>query len=172
MSASTLVLTGALRPGPDNFPSVCQHHQVVQAHIDAEVAAHRLIGPVPDSLASLCHCSPIGLIPKPHQPGRWRLIVDLSAPRGSSVNDAIASSLAQMHYSSVLDAADLIRELGPGTRMAKMVHQAYRNLPVHADDHPLLAIRWGQSIYIDTALPFGLWSAPKIFSAFADALHG
>ena len=161
----------SLRPGPGNFPSVRQHHQVVEAHIDVEVAAHRLIGPVPDSLASLCHCSPIGLIPKPHQPGRWRLIVDLSAPRGSSVNDAIASSLAQMHYSSVLDAADLIRELGPGTRMAKMdLHQAYRNLPVHADDHPLLAIRWGQSTYIDTALPFGLRSAPKIFSAFADAL--
>ena len=55
--------------------------------------------------------------------------------------------------------------------MAKMdLHQAYRNLPVHADDHPLLAIRWGQSTYIDTALPFGLRSAPKIFSVFADAL--
>ena len=70
----------SLRPGPGNFPSVRQHHQVVEAHIDAEVAAHRLIGPVPDSLTSLCHCSPIGLIRKPHQPGRWRLIVDLSAP--------------------------------------------------------------------------------------------
>ena len=75
----------SLWPGPGNFPSVCQHHQVVEAHIDAEVAAHRLIGPVPDSLASLCHCSPIRLIPKPHQPGRWRLIVDLLAPHGSSV---------------------------------------------------------------------------------------
>ena len=76
-----------------------------------------------------------------------------------------------MHYSSVQDAAYMIRTLGPGTLMAKMdLHQAYRILPVHADDHPLLAIRWGQSTYIDTALPFGLRSAPKIFSAFADAL--
>ena len=30
-------------------------------------------------------------------------------------------------------------------------------------------IRWGPAIYLDTALPFGLCSAPKIFSAFADA---
>ena len=38
------------------------------------------------------------------------------------------------------------------------------------DDHPLLAIKWGPAIYLDTALPFGLRSAPKIFSASADAL--
>ena len=50
------------------------------------------------------------------------------------------------------------------------LHQAYRNIPVHADDHPLLAIRWGQHKYVDIALPFGLRSAPKIFSAVADAL--
>ena len=34
------------------------------------------------------HCSPIGLIPKPHQ-----LIVDLSAPRDRRVNDGIPADL-------------------------------------------------------------------------------
>ena len=43
-------------------------------------------------------------------------------------------------------------------------------LPVHADGHPLLAIQWGTDTFIDTALPFGLRSAPKIFSAVSDAL--
>ena len=43
-------------------------------------------------------------------------------------------------------------------------------VPVHPDDHPLLSIRWGQEVYIDIALPFGLRSAPKIFSAVSDAL--
>ena len=47
---------------------------------------------------------------------------------------------------------------------------AYRVIPVHPDDHPLLGIQWGQDTFIDTALPFGLRSAPKIFSAVADAL--
>ena len=76
-----------------------------------------------------------------------------------------------MRYASVLDAAAMIRHLGAGTLMAKVdLQNAYRVLPVHANDHPLLAIRWGQDIYVDTALPFGLRSAPKIFSAFADAL--
>lgn len=61
--------------------------------------------------------------------------------------------------------------MGQRTMLAKMdLHHAYRVLPVHADDHPLLEIQWDSGVYVDTALPFGLRSAPKIFSAFADAL--
>ena len=161
----------SLRPAPGNLVSVNQHCQLVEQHIGEEVSACRLLGPLPAHLAIHCHSSPIGLIPKPHQPGKWRLIVDLSSPRGNSVNDAIATFSCHMHYASVVDAARMITELGPGTLLAKMdLHQAYRNVPVHADDHPLLAIKWGPHTYIDTALPFGLRSAPKIFSAVADAL--
>ena len=97
--------------------------------------------------------------------------MDLSAPRDHSVNDAISSEAAQMRYTSVLDAATRVRSMGPGTLMAKVdLENAYRILPVHPDEHPLLPIRWRQVTYLDTALPFGLRSAPKIFSAFADAL--
>ena len=71
----------------------------------------------------------------------------------------------------MLDAATIVRRLGRGTVLAKIdLLHAYRVIPVHPDDHPLLAIKWDQDIFIDAALPFGLCSAPKIFSAFADAL--
>ena len=54
-------------------------------------------------------------------------------------------------YASVLNAADMIRQLGPGTLMAKVdLHQAYRILPVHADDHPLLGIQWGAATYLES----------------------
>ena len=36
------------------------------------------------------HVSRIGVIPKKHQAGKWRLIVDLSYPEGQSINDGIA----------------------------------------------------------------------------------
>ena len=161
----------SLRPGPGNFPSVYNHPHIVETHIAGEVAQRRLLGPVPEYLVGLCHSSPIGLIPKLHRPGKWRLIVDLSAPHGNSVNDAISPELSRMHYASVLDAAAIVRSLGPGSLMAKIdLQNAYRVLPVHPDDHPLLAIRWESSTYVDTTLPFGLRSATKIFSAFADAL--
>ena len=140
-------------------------------HLQAELQAGRLLGPLPEHLANLCQISPIGLVPKPHQPGMWRLIVDLSAPRESSINDAISADLCHLQYASVLDAASVVRRLGKGTVLAKFdLHQAYRIIPVHPDDHALLGICWQGQTFIDTALPFGLRSAPKVFSAFADAL--
>ena len=55
--------------------------------------------------------------------------------------------------------------------MAKLdLKAAYRMVPVHPADSPLLGIRWRESTLIDRALPFGLRSAPIIFSAVADAL--
>ncbi|KAL5477819.1 hypothetical protein EMCRGX_G024667 [Ephydatia muelleri] len=56
--------------------------------------------------------------------------------------------------------------------MAKLdIKSAYRIVTVHPDDCPLLGMEWEGKLYIDTALPFGLRSAPKIFTAVADALE-
>ena len=130
-----------------------------------------MLGPLPPHLASLVQTSFIGLIPKPHQPGKWRLIVDLSSPSPHSVNDAIKVDSCHIEYASVTDAAKIIRELGVGTQLAKLdLHHVYRMVPIHAHDHCLLGIRWGQDVFMETALPFGLRSAPKIFSAVSDPL--
>ena len=60
-----------------NLPSVREHPSLLDHHI-SERAAGRLLGPLPAQLASGCQISPIGLIPKPHQPEKWRQIVELS----------------------------------------------------------------------------------------------
>ena len=44
-------------------------------------------------------------------------------------------------------------------------------LSIHPEDQALLGVCWKGIIYTDRALPFGLRSAPKIFSAVADALQ-
>ena len=160
-----------LRGNHSNMPSVQQRPHLVEAHIKAEVEAGHLLGPLPPHLARIAQTSPIGLIPKAHQPGKWKLIVDLSSPAGHSINDGIAPDLCHMQYASVLDAVRMIQSLGVGTQLAKLdLHNAYSMVPVHPDDHPLLGIQWDQDVFIDTALPFGLRSAPNIFSALADAL--
>ena len=46
--------------------------------------------------------------------------------------------------------------------------QAYRNVPVHGEDRWLLEML---GLFVDTVLPFGLRSAPKIFTALADAVE-
>ena len=117
----------------------------------------------------MVHLSPMGLVPKSHQPNKFRLIVDLSTPAGTSVNDGIPSELCSLKYASLDNAVALIQTLGRGTRLVKMdLKDAYRMVPVHPDDYHLLGVSWKGHTFVDRALPFGLCSAPKIFNAFAD----
>ncbi len=118
------------------------------------------------------HLNSFGVIEKKHQPGKWRLITDLSSPKGSSVNDAIDPALTSLSYVSVDQVAVAAMELGHGSFLAKIdIKSAYRLIPVHPTDRAWLGMQWNRHLYIDGMLPFGLRSSPKIFSAVADALE-
>ena len=87
--------------------------------------------------------------------------------------DGICKELCSLSYVRVDDIVPVIQRLGQGTLLAKLdVQAAYRTVPVHLDDRHLLGMVWKGRIYIDTTLPFGLRSAPKIFNSVADALNG
>ena len=117
------------------------------------------------------HLSRFGVIPKSHQPNKWRLIVDLSYPRGKSVNSSIPKELSSMTYITIDDAISEVLSRGPGTLLAKIdVRSAFRLVPVHPADRHLLAMEWKSGIFIDTCLPFGLRSSPKLFNILADFL--
>ena len=61
---------------------------------------------------------------------------------------------------------------GRGSMLAKIdIKSAFRNVPVHPADRHLLGMMWKGQLFIDTVLPFGLRSAPKIFNCIADALQ-
>ena len=111
------------------------------------------------------------MVPKDHQPGKFRLIIDLSTPVGGSVNEGIDPNLTLLTYPRVQDTVRLIKAAGSGALMAKLdLKAAYRHVLVHPDHQSLLAIRWGSTTYLDTTLPFGLCSAPKLFTAMANGL--
>ena len=157
-----------LKAANGNMGSVAANPATVSRYIENEVAAGRL---APVNPSAVSHISPMGIIPKPNQPGKFRLIVDLSAPQGACVNEGISSDLCSLSYSSVDKAVELIRRRGKGCLMAKLdLQSAYRQVPVHPDDQPLLCIEWQGVVYVDRALPFGLRSAPKLFTAVADGL--
>lgn len=104
------------------------------------------------------------MIPKPHQPGKWRLILDLSSPRSHGVNDGIDPQLCSLSYARLDDGVKRVLSLGAGALLAKLdIRSAYRMIPVHPDDRSLLGMRWQGTVCLDAALPFGLRSAPKIF---------
>ena len=94
--------------------------------------------------------------------------MDMSSPEGGSVNDGIPEELCSLSYVGIKDAVRAIQDRGRGAMMAKVdVKSAYRNIPVHPEDRWMMGMMWEGALYIDTCLPFGLRSAPKIFTAIA-----
>ena len=148
-----------------------QNPEVISHYLSQEVSLARM-KVLPITHSKDIHTSPIGAIPKKNKPGKWRLIVDLSSPTDHSVNDGISSEWSSVSYPTVDHLSSLVLSHGRGAFMVKAdIKEAYRMVPVHPQDQYLLGVQWGDSTYVDLALPFGLRSAPMIFSAVADAIQ-
>ena len=80
--------------------------------------------------------------------------------------------ICHMHYTSVLEASAVVRQLGRGTSWPRLTCTKLTEWCQYMQMTTtyILGIRWLSGVFVDTALPFGLHFAPKIFSAFADAL--
>ena len=89
-----------------------------------------------------------------------------------SVNDGISKELSSLSYITVDSIVERVRELGQRTQLAKMdIQSAYRIVPVHEEDRPLLGVKWRDQLYVDCALSFGLRSACKIFTSITDVVE-
>ena len=160
--------SSSLLPAKANMHSARSNPIVVSDYLEKEVATGQVLAQVEGPI----QISRFGVIPKSGSPNKWRLIVDLSYPHGRSVNDGVSKDLSSIQYATIDQAVLNILKLGPGTELAKVdVEQAYRNIPVHWEVRWLLGMEWEGVRFMDTTLPFGLRSAPKIFSAVADALE-
>ena len=161
------------KPLRRNLKSAYDHPEVVTNYLQREETLGRLarLPPAPALTAPVVQISPFGVIPKKYRPNKWRLIVDLSSPEGHSINDAIPRELCSVSYTSIDHAVSIAWGLGTGSLLAKLdLKEAYRAVPVHPSDQRLLAVSWKGATFIDKALPFGLRSAPKLFSALTDAM--
>ena len=161
-----------LKSAKNNLPSALEHPAVVSRYLAKELSLGRMLGPFHHSAPiPPLHINRFGVIPKGHQEGKWRLITDLSFPKGHSVNDGIDPSLCSPKYSTVDEVAQIVAGLGRGSLLAKIdIESAYRLIPVHPEDRHLLAVQWNGQWFVDPMLPFRLRSAPVIFNAVADAL--
>ena len=161
-----------LKPRLKNLRSAAEHPSVVDAYLHNELLHDRLTHIHNPPSLPWFQINAFGVIPKRHKPGKWRLIVDLSAPDGYSVNDHINKELCSISYISVDHIAETILRLGQGALLAKAdVKEAFRNIPVATDDRLLLAMQWKGELYLDKVLPFGLRSAPILFTAVADTIE-
>ena len=162
--------SGPITQGVDkNLKSARDNVQLVTSAVEKEVSRGHTLGPFNTPPFSVSHISPLGAVPK--KDGSKRLILDLSSPSGSSINDGISHDEFSVKYSHFDDAINMIREIGGTPYMAKIdIKHAFRLCPVRPSDFPLLCFKWLGLYYVDCRLSMGSRSSPYIFNTFADAL--
>ena len=100
------------KPAKRNY----SHSDVVTRQLTSDCSQGFMIGPLIPADFPHIHMSRIGVIPKKHQAGKWRLIVDLSYPEGQSINDGIDSKLCSLSYVKIDSVVDTILYLGRGQK--------------------------------------------------------
>ncbi len=144
--------------------STFQHPIPVREYLSTELATNCIVELEGEDVA-LAIISRFGLIPKRGQEGQWRLIQDLSYPSGQSINKVLCSLV----YDTVDMAIQQITKLG---HWLKLIY----NMPIamYQSTHRtklLVGMQFEGGVFLDTTLPFGLRSAPKILAAVTDALE-
>ena len=144
---------------------------MVTAFLDNQISQGFMIGPFPPESCTYVQVACLAVVPK-KTVGKFRVVVNLSAPESASVNDNLHRNLTHVAHSSIEDAVLLMHHLSRSCLMAKVdIRTAYRLLPVHPDDRGHLGIKLQDQVFVDCQLPFGLASSPDIFSAVAEALE-
>ena len=118
-------------------------------------------------------CSPLNLVPKPGNPGKFHLIHNLAYPYDhNSVNANIPDVNAKVTYQKF----DMVVQLGLkhslGCYTGKMDFDvAFHNIPIHLQDLPLLGFTLDNLYFINSTLAFGARSRCKIFEEFANTIQ-
>ena len=153
-----------------NAISAHLHQDVVTQKLQDELAGQRIAGPFTEKPFPEFTISPLGLVEK-HEPNTFRLIHNLSYPRGKSVNDGIPKDRSTVKYASIGDAIEIIQNMGPVVYLSKMdIQSAFRLAPIHPNDYPLLGFMWDNQFYYDRCLPMGCSSSCAIFEKISSAL--
>ena len=148
----------------------------IDSYLQNEICRNAVLGPFETNPFSCSVAlSPLNSVPK-HDSAERRIIVDLSWPAGTSVNDGISSSSylgedISLTYPTVDSIASLIWSVGTGCLLYKRdLKRAYRQFPVDPLDYPLLGYCWKHSLYFDLVLPMGLRSAAMACQRITNAV--
>ena len=115
--------------------------------------------------------NPLGVVPK-KTPGKWRSILHLSYPPGSSVNDYISKADHSLQYVTIDRVISHVKQLGQGCYLSKLdVEAAFRIAPVHPNDWHLLGMKWQGQYYFDMRLSMGSRSSPFNFDTIGEAIE-
>lgn len=133
--------------------------------------------PLPDVLRNY-RVSPLGAVKKgihfnvPDELKKWRPIHHLSHPRTDvSVNSEVCSEWSTVQYVSFRQVVRMVQNLGPNALLWTVdAKDAYLRVPIKDECIKYMCFKWANKLFAFTSLSFGLASAPKIYTEFADAV--
>ena len=148
-------------PASRNHPSAVAHSANIDRFLEKELSKDALLGPfsVPP-FSPWCQICPLMTVPK-KESNKRRVIIDLSYPKGASVNDGVAKNFFQgreLSYTlpSAADLSALLLAMGPGSFIWKAdLERAYRQLRSDPLDYPLMGISHKGRTFIDVCPSFG-----------------
>jgi len=136
---------------PINIPDCPSHTRIVQSEVLALLEKGAI------EVVKNCHTpgfySRLFVVPKPN--GKWRPIIDLKA-----LNQYIKVPKFRME-----SLQSIWESLVPGSYAFSLdLQDAYFHIPIHRSHRKFLRFVVGDQVYQFTALPFGLASAPWVFT--------
>ena len=165
---------GTLQSTETNHLSALQNTTHVEQYITEELSYDAIHGPYHEKPFPM-HVSPLMVRDKPNS-NKKRTIIDLSWPKGSSVNHGVSKNTYldayfTLHYPSLDHITQAIRDLGPQALLYKIdISRAFRHLRIDPGDLHLLGF-YHNNYYFDGSLAFGYRHGSVFFQRCSDAIR-
>ena len=157
-----------------NHQSAKKFPQHVDYYIQEEIKHGAMLGPFSSPPIPL-HTSPFLTREKSGSENR-RVIVDLSWPKGNSVNNAVnPSSYMGVEFLLTLPTIDqvtkAVKKFGRNSFIAKIdISRAFKHVPIDPGDIDLLGLHW-HDFFIEKNLVFGFKFGSQIFERISNSIR-
>ena len=160
--------------------NVCNHYSALQYPTDIQKYLHKeielgaMLGPQDSVDHPEYHCSP--LMSRPKEGDNRRVILDLSYPRGQSLNDHVSKdrfdgNLFALKLPSIDNVVqDIIDTVNDPVLFKVDVARAFRNLPVDPADTLKFGLKINNQYFLDKSVAFGWIHGTASYQLISDAV--
>ena len=159
----------------ENHASAIENMQDIGTFLQEERQYEAILGPF-DTKPIDMHVSPLLVRDKQNSTSK-RTIMDLSWPKGASVNNGVAKDTYlgtpyELNYPSVDSITNSLRNLGPSAQIYKIdTSRAFRQIKIDPGDIDLLGIKFQDQYFLDRWVAFGFCHGSLIFQRCTDAIR-
>ena len=157
-----------------NYFSATRYPDQVSSYLDKEKSLGAKLGPLSSPPCDHFHCSP--LLTRPKDGDKCRVILNLSYPKGNSINDHVDKQHFDhnkfiLKFPTIDDIANETISIGKDTLLAKIdVAHAFRKLRVDPDNALKFGIKWQDQCFLDIGVVFGLVHGSSAFHMVSDGV--